>query len=74
MQAKSRARLVVVLVVGCALGGLAGAGVGLGWYGPVVGVGLALLVGLGVGSQVFPAVRGVFLAVRRARRGADRDS
>jgi hypothetical protein len=67
MQARSRARLIVVLLVGFALGGLAGAGVGLGWYGPVVGVGLAVLVGLGVGSQVFPAVRG-------AIRGADRDS
>ena len=55
MSAVSRVRLVVL--GGLVAGGVAGAGVGLGWYGPVVGVGVAVLVGLGVGTQVFLARR-----------------
>lgn len=55
MRASRRVRLVIL--GGLVAGGLAGAGVGLGWYGPVVGVGLAVLVGLGVGAQVFLARR-----------------
>jgi hypothetical protein len=50
MPANGRVRLVVL--GGLVAGGIAGAGVGLGWYSPVVGVGLAVLVGLGVATQV----------------------
>ncbi len=50
MPANSRVRLVVL--GGLVAGGVAGAGVGLGWYSPLVGVGLAVLVGLGVATEV----------------------
>lgn len=55
MRARKRVRQVIL--GGLLAGGLAGAGVGLSWYGPAVGVGLAVLVGVGVGAQVFLARR-----------------
>lgn len=55
-----------LIVAALAAGGLAGAGVGLGWYPPVVGVGAAVLIGLGTGVVVFRRAR----LARRVREGA----
>ena len=62
---KSPFVLIPLIVAALAAGGLAGAGVGLGWYPPVVGVGAAVLIGLGTGVVVFRTA----LRVKRARQG-----
>ena len=58
-----RRRLLLTIPGALVAGGVAGAGVGLQWYGPMVGVGLAVLIGLAAGSVVLRAA----LKVRRAR-------
>ena len=63
MTEAKRLALPVVVVAALAAGGLAGAGVGLGWYSPVVGVGGAVLIGLGTGAVVLRTA----LRVKRAR-------
>jgi hypothetical protein len=50
-------RLAPVVIAGLIAGGIAGAGAGLGWYGPVVAVGLAGLIGLAVGAYVYRSKR-----------------
>ena len=58
-------RLLLTTILGALVaGGVAGAGVGLHWYGPVVGVGLAVLIGLGAGGVVLRTA----IRVKRARR------
>lgn len=60
-------RLLLLTIPGALVaGGVAGAGVGLRWYGPVVGVGLAVVIGLAAGGVVLRTA----LKVRRARRAS----
>ena len=65
MDKKSPFVLIPLILAALAAGGLAGAGVGLGWYPPVVGVGAAVLIGLATGAVVFRTA----LRVKRARQG-----
>ena len=58
--------LPIIVVAALVAGGLSGAGVGLGWYPPVVGVGMAALIGLGTGVFVFRRAR----QAKRAREAA----
>ncbi|MEW6757935.1 MAG: hypothetical protein AB1347_06925 [Acidobacteriota bacterium] len=62
-----RRRATLILTVGAALaaGGVVGAGISEGWFGPVPGAALAALIGIGTGA----AVRRQVLRVRRARSG-----
>ena len=57
LSVRSRIRVVATILVGLVVGGVAGAGVANGWYGPAVGVGVAVIVGLAVGRQVFVVAR-----------------
>jgi hypothetical protein len=50
-------RVAATILVGTVVGGVAGAGVAHGWYGPTVGVAAAVIVGLAVGRQVFVTAR-----------------
>ena len=65
LSVRSRIRVVATILVGLVVGGVAGAGVANGWYGPAVGVGVAVIVGLAVGRQVF-------VVAREARRSLER--
>ena len=57
LSMQRRIRVVATILVGLVIGGVAGAGVAYGWYGPAVGVGVAAIVGFVVGRQVFVAAR-----------------
>lgn len=56
--------LAAIVVGALVLGGIAGAGVGLRWYGPMVGVAAAVAIGLSAGAVVLRAA----LRAKRARR------
>jgi len=64
---RERILLAAKILAAFVAGGIAGAGVHLQWYGPVVGVGVALLCGLAAGVALWRAV-----GVRRARRESGR--
>jgi hypothetical protein len=58
-----RHRLAIAVPGALAAGGVAGAGVGLHWYGPAIGVELAILIGLAAGIVVLRTA----LEVKRGR-------
>lgn len=64
MNGRDRRLLLVAIPGALVAGGMAGAGVGLHWYGPAVGVGLAIVIGLAAGSVVLR----IAIRVKRARR------
>lgn len=63
---QGRTRSVATILLALVAGGVAGAGVAQGWYGPAVGVGIAVAIGLAVGARLF-------LARREARRSREGD-
>jgi hypothetical protein len=63
VNATQRHRLAITVPGALAAGGVAGAGVGLHWYGPAIGVGLAILIGFAAGIVVLLTA----LEVRRGR-------
>jgi hypothetical protein len=51
-RAATRPGLVATIVAALVAGGLAGAGVAMEWYPPVVGVLAAAAIGVGVGMKI----------------------